>query len=165
MHDTSTRSVGLGQATDSPGVRIPPPVVYAAMLLVAWFIQGRLPLPFLSRTVALAIGIPLLCCGTALALTGVATMLRGKGTLNTNGQSAALVTTGLYRFTRNPMYLSLVLQYSGLACIFGFTWALLLLPLLIIYTQVGVIAREERHLERAFGQTYLAYKARVRRWL
>jgi protein-S-isoprenylcysteine O-methyltransferase Ste14 len=98
-------------------------------------------------------------------VSSIPTLLRGKGTLNTNGSSAALVTSGPYRISRNPMYLGLVLLYAGVACVFSVVWALPLLIPLIIYTQLSVIAREERYLDRAFGDTYRAYRVRVRRWL
>jgi protein-S-isoprenylcysteine O-methyltransferase Ste14 len=63
------------------------------------------------------------------------------------------------------MCLGLVLLYGGVACVFSVAWALLLRIPLIIYTQLGVIAREERSLDSAFGAAYRAYQARVRRWL
>lgn len=76
-----------------------------------------------------------------------------------------LVTNGPYRFSRNPMYLSLVLLYFGLALWLDIFWALVLVPIVIILVQYLAIMREERYLERKFGQQYLYYKACVRRWL
>jgi protein-S-isoprenylcysteine O-methyltransferase Ste14 len=73
--------------------------------------------------------------------------------------------SGPYRISRNPMYLGLVLLYGGLACVFAIGWALPLLVPLILYTQVGTIVPEERYLERSFGESYRAYRSRVRRWL
>jgi protein-S-isoprenylcysteine O-methyltransferase Ste14 len=168
MSERSTR-VAAQDATrrpaDSPGVRIPPPVYYAAAFLIGLFLQARLPLPYFPRPYALALGLVALLPGVALAAASVITMLRGKGTLNTNAASSQLVTTGVYRISRNPMYVSNALIYGGLASLFSVMWALIFLPLLIIFTQVAVILPEERFLTRHFGDQYRAYQARVRRWL
>ena len=74
-----------------------------------------------------------------------------------------LTTEGPFRYTRNPGYLSLAMIYAGIAVLRNSLWAILLLPLLLLITQRELIEREERYLERAFGEEYLAYKARVRR--
>ncbi len=163
MTEQSTRVAR--QRADSPGVRIPPPLVYIIALVVGYFLQSRFPLPFIPQPYAMIAGDVALALGIALALTSIVTMLRGKGTVNTNAASQALVTTGVYRFSRNPMYVSNTLLYIGFALLLGLTWALIFLPLPLIYTQVAVILPEERFLTRHFGDAYRAYQARVRRWL
>jgi protein-S-isoprenylcysteine O-methyltransferase Ste14 len=165
-HGGSPRGANSDAPTpDRPGVRIPPPIIYAAAFLICLLLQTRLSLPFLPSLAATALGIALVCGGGALVAASIPTMLRYGGTLNTNGASRRLVTTGVYRLSRNPMYLGLALLYSGLACLFGVAWALLLLPALLAYTQLLVIAREERFLDAAFGDEYRKYRLRVRRWL
>ena len=77
----------------------------------------------------------------------------------------ALVINGPFQFTRNPLYLSLTLVYSGIALLVNAFWALLMLPFVLLVMRQGVIDREECYLERKFGEEYLRYKARVRRWL
>jgi protein-S-isoprenylcysteine O-methyltransferase Ste14 len=79
--------------------------------------------------------------------------------------STALVTGGVYRFTRNPMYLAMVLLHLGLALAVDSAVALALLPSLLALVQAGVVLREERYLERRFGDEYRRYRASVRRWL
>ena len=76
-----------------------------------------------------------------------------------------LVTDGPFRYTRNPGYLGLTMLYAGIAVLRNSLWAILLLPLVLYVIQRQVIGREERYLERTFGEEYLAYKAQVRRWL
>jgi len=76
-----------------------------------------------------------------------------------------LTTEGPFRYTRNPGYLSMAMIYAGIAVLRNALWAILLLPLVLYMTQREVIGREERYLERAFGEEYLAYKAHVRRWV
>ncbi len=79
--------------------------------------------------------------------------------------SSALVTSGPYRFTRNPMYLGMASLYAGIALAFGLLWSLALLLVVLVVIDRGVIAREERYLERRFGDEYRLYKQQVRRWL
>ena len=76
-----------------------------------------------------------------------------------------LTTEGPFRYTRNPGYLALAMIYAGIAVLKNSLWAIHLLPLMLYVIQREVIGREERYLERTFGEEYLAYKARVRRWV
>ncbi|MGI9083774.1 MAG: methyltransferase family protein [Aeromicrobium sp.] len=79
--------------------------------------------------------------------------------------STALVTTGPFRFTRNPMYLGMAVLQAGLSLAFGLMWALAMVPVAVLAVDRLVIAREEPYLERRFGADYIAYKSRVRRWI
>jgi protein-S-isoprenylcysteine O-methyltransferase Ste14 len=79
--------------------------------------------------------------------------------------ATALAVHGPYRYTRNPMYLAMTIFYLGLTLLVNTLWPLVLLPAVLLVVQRGVINREERYLERTFGDAYRAYKARVRRWL
>jgi protein-S-isoprenylcysteine O-methyltransferase Ste14 len=72
---------------------------------------------------------------------------------------------GPYRWSRNPIYVALTLIYAGIALVIGSPWLLLLMPAIVAILHFGVVAREERYLEAKFGQSYLGYKASVRRWL
>ena len=82
-----------------------------------------------------------------------------------NLPTTALVVDGIYGWTRNPLYLGATLVYLGLSVAAGSLWAIVLLAPLLWVINVGVIAREERYLERKFGDAYRAYKGRVRRWI
>jgi protein-S-isoprenylcysteine O-methyltransferase Ste14 len=79
--------------------------------------------------------------------------------------STALVTSGPYLATRNPMYVGMAFLYAGLALLLGVIWSLAFLPAVLLMVDRFVIAREERYLEAKFGEEYRAYKGRVRRWL
>ena len=72
---------------------------------------------------------------------------------------------GPFRYTRNPAYLAITLIYAGIASLANALWAVLLLPVALVVIRRGVIEREERYLEGKFGEEYLSYKARVRRWI
>lgn len=148
-----------------PGVRIPPPVFYAAMLGLGWLLQRVVPLPFLPAYVAHLSGGVITAGGLALALFSSTTLVCNHGTLNTDGRSEALVTRGPYRFSRNPVYVALATMYVGVMVILGIPWSLLALPLLLIYTQTMVIAREEAFLRQVFGSEFSDYCSHVRRWL
>ena len=76
-----------------------------------------------------------------------------------------LTTEGPFRYTRNPGYLCLAMIYAGIAVLRNSLCAIVLLPLMVLVIQREVIEREERYLERTFGEEYLDYKRRVRRWV
>jgi protein-S-isoprenylcysteine O-methyltransferase Ste14 len=76
-----------------------------------------------------------------------------------------LTTEGPFRYSRNPSYLALTLLYAGIAVLRNSLWAILLLPVVVGVMQREVIGREERYLERTFGEEYVVYKTSVRRWL
>ena len=91
---------------------------------------------------------------------------RGVGTTpNPTKPAAALALGGPYRFTRNPMYLGWVFAYVGAALLVNAVWPLVFLPVVIAVVQRMFIEKEERYLERKFGDAYRQYKVRVRRWL
>ncbi|HLZ21035.1 MAG TPA: isoprenylcysteine carboxylmethyltransferase family protein [Ktedonobacterales bacterium] len=165
ISSSSDRPGGATQGFDSPGVRLPPPLLYIAAFLIGLALQARFPLPFLAQPVALGLGAALAAVGALCIVTSIPAMLRGHGTLNTAGPSVALVVSGPYRYSRNPMYLGLVLLFTGAAVMLADTWALLFVLPLVLYTQTRVILPEERYLQRAFGDTYRAYCSHVRRWL
>jgi protein-S-isoprenylcysteine O-methyltransferase Ste14 len=140
-------------------------VIYAAAFVVGLVLQARFSLPFLAQPAALGLGGVIAAVGALCIVTSIPTMVRGHGALNTAGPSAALVMSGPYRFSRNPMYLGLALLFTGVAVMFAVVWALFLSVPLILYTQVWVIAPEERYLQRTFGDSYRTYCSYVRRWL
>ncbi len=86
-------------------------------------------------------------------------------TRRTDKPVSSLVQDGPFRYSRNPGYLSLAMIYAGIAILRNALWAILLMPLVLYVIQREVIEREERYLERTFGEEYLAYKRRVRRWV
>lgn len=147
------------------GARIPPPLIYAAVFAVGLLLQMFLRIDVLPKAVSQVIAF--LCTG-ASAILGAWSFFwfwRARTSPLPIKPSTALVTDGPYRLTRNPMYLSLTLLYVGLALWFDVFWALVLLPVAIVVIRYYVISGEERYLERKFGEEYLRYKTRVRRWL
>ena len=100
--------------------------------------------------------------GVGIAFVGLLLRACAAGHLRKHQQ---LATSGPYAFTRNPLYLGTTLVYLGLGVAAGSLWAIGLVVPLMWVINVGVVAREERYLERKFGDAYRAYKARVRRWI
>jgi protein-S-isoprenylcysteine O-methyltransferase Ste14 len=96
---------------------------------------------------------------------GQRTMVKSGTNIDPREPALAIVTGGPFRFSRNPLYLSLTAFYLGITLLFNALWPLLLLIPVLITTHFGIVLREERYLERKFGETYLTYKRRVRRWV
>ena len=144
---------------------MPPPSLYAGAYLAGLALERLRPLPHPPAVVARPLGAALLALGAALPAAGAALFRRRRTSVLPHRPTSALVTSGPYRLTRNPMYVGFTLAHAGLALRQGSTWALLgLVPALAAVDRL-VIAREERYLTRAFGEPYRAYTARVRRWL
>lgn len=150
---------------DTASVPMPPPLLYVAGFLLGLMLEAAFPVPSPPLAVVWAAG----AIGIAawLVLDGAAMLLfRREGTdITPMRPTTTLVTTGPYRFTRNPMYVGMAFLYAGLAVPLGVVWSLALLPLVLLAVDRIVIRREERYLEAKFGDEYCAYKRRVRRWL
>ena len=155
----------MADEQDNPGGWVPPPLTYLLTLLLGLLLDRRLHVPFLPHKVARVLGWLLVGGGMALATWFIRTMHSANTTLDVNKPVSSLVQDGPFRYSRNPGYLSLAMIYAGIAILRNALWAILLLPLLLLVTQRELIEREERHLERTFGEEYLAYKRRVRRWV
>jgi protein-S-isoprenylcysteine O-methyltransferase Ste14 len=155
---------GRGTA-DNPGVITPPPFIYAGVLAVGLLANRRFRLPFLPRRLALTLG-PLLIVGRfAVGQLGFREMRRAGTHMDPHRPATAVVTGAPYRFTRNPMYVGFTLMYVGISALANALLPVLLLPAVQRVMRRGVIEREERYLERKFGDEYLQYKGRVRRWI
>ena len=150
---------------DNPGIRVPPPLIYLLALLLGLLLNRRLHVPFLSRGVARVLGWPLVGGGMALAVWFARTIHGADTTLRTDKPVSNLVQEGPFRYSRNPGYLALTMLYAGIAVRRNALWMIVMLPLVVYVIQREVIEREERYLERTFGEEYLGYRRRVRRWV
>lgn len=150
---------------DNARVVAPPPLLYLGPLLLGLFLQRLYCLPVLPLWPRRLLGWPLLFAGIALNTWMVLTMRRARTSIDPRKPSAKLVTWGPFRFSRNPSYTSFTLVYAGIAVLRNAVWPFLLLPGVILAMQRGVIEREERYLERRFGEEYRRFRRHVRRWL
>lgn len=147
-------------------LKLPPPVWALAYLLIAAAISYVAGAPRVPGLPIVPLGIMLVIAGVALAATA-AMLFRREGTdlKPTSPTNRKLVTSGPFRFTRNPMYLGLVLFTSGIAIWIG-AWPMFLVPVAIFVTVSLVhIPFEEAKMRRQFGAQYDAYASKVRRWL
>jgi protein-S-isoprenylcysteine O-methyltransferase Ste14 len=110
-------------------------------------------------------GALLIVAGIGMSVAGASSFRKAGTPVIPFETSTALVLGGLYRYTRNPMYLGMTISLLGAAVLFGTVGAFLPLPLFVWVIRTQFIAGEERFLEEIFGEQYLAYKRRVRRWL
>jgi protein-S-isoprenylcysteine O-methyltransferase Ste14 len=161
------QAAGRSSAPDVAGVIALPPLIFLGFLAVATVLEAVLPL-----SVLLAHSLARYLVGTVLAAGGFVMIAIGSRRFAAAGTNipptlptTALVVDGIYRRTRNPLYLGTTLIYLGLGVAAGSLWAIGLVVPLLWVINVGVIKREERYLERKFGDAYRAYKARVRRWI
>jgi protein-S-isoprenylcysteine O-methyltransferase Ste14 len=148
-------------------LRIPPPIVGLVVGGGMWAVAHLppiLPLPWLAR---LLVAVVLFTVGAAVAIGGVMSFRRARTTVNPlkPETSAALVSTGVYSFTRNPMYLGMALALLAWAVYLSSVWSLLGPVLFALYITRFQIVPEERVLDGLFGASFAAYKKRVRRWL
>lgn len=156
-------------AEDNPGVLVHPPVLYVGALLLGaganMIAPASLDVLIDVPKLVLGAGIILLAGGIMLMSMAIRQFSRAGTNVPTNKPAVQLVTDGVYRFSRNPIYVSLSCIYTGLALIFDNPWMLVLLLPVILVMHFGVIHREEKYLTEKFGDPYKEFKSRTRRWL
>lgn len=150
---------------DNAGVVAPPPLIYALPLLLGLLLKRRFPVPFLPRNAARVLGLPLLGGGVLLMGWFFRTMRHADTPIDPREPVSRIVTGGPFQYTRNPAYLGMAMIFAGVSCLTNALSAILLLPVAMLTIQRGVIEREERYLEREFGDEYVRFKAQVRRWV
>jgi protein-S-isoprenylcysteine O-methyltransferase Ste14 len=161
----------MGEMTpksDRPQIVILPPLLFGGFLALGCILTWLFPLgPGLAagNLRALSIGLGFAVIGMALAGTAGHQMHRAGTNVVPTKPATALVASGLFGLTRNPIYIGLTVTYFGLSIALASLWALLLLPFAMLILQRGVVLREEAYLESKFGKAYLAYKRKVPRWL
>jgi protein-S-isoprenylcysteine O-methyltransferase Ste14 len=152
---------------DHPGIYLPPPTIYVGTFLAAFFMQKLIPFnkEFFYTVSSKLIGVVIILIGLGCTFPALVQFFKTKNSLVTIKPANSLQTAGIYSLSRNPMYVSLLLLYTGLSFIIGNWWNLILLPVLFFVVQEYVIKREEKYLDRRFGQKYFEYKTKVRRWI
>lgn len=144
---------------------VPPPLYYAAGLVGGALLDREVAAPLGGRPVTSAVGAAVVAAGLALAVGGVAGVVRHRTTIVPHHPVSALVRVGAYRLSRNPMYAGLGIAYLGAALLIGSWWPMVLWPAVMVAVDRLVVRREERYLAQRFSAQYADYCARVRRWL
>ena len=152
-------------SSDVPNVLILPPLLYGVALAVGFLLQWIAPRSIVSSNAGYWVGGVLLAWGVFLAVWGRRVMERAGTNVNPTLPSTALVATGPFRFSRNPLYVALTLIYVGLALLANALWVLVWIVPVLLIMHYGVVRREERYLEAKFADAYRKYRSGVRRYL
>jgi protein-S-isoprenylcysteine O-methyltransferase Ste14 len=150
---------------DHPGIVAPPPLLYAVGVLVVLLLRWIRPWTILPPHLVPWVGLGLIALGLALGIPGRIGLARARTSVNPRKPTTAIVTSGTYRFTRNPLYVGLAIVFVGLTLAFDTAWGFVVLVPILVVMHFGVILREERYLEAKFGDEYRQYRGRVRRYL
>jgi protein-S-isoprenylcysteine O-methyltransferase Ste14 len=148
-------------------LKVPPPIVALVLALLMWLtpaVAGLVQIPYPARVLC---AVVLVCIGQSISIAGMVAFRRAKTTVNPIKASLAssLVIRGVYRYTRNPMYVGLLLTLLAWAVFLANPFAVLWVVVYVLYITRFQIIPEERVLASLFGAEYEAYKGRVRRWV
>jgi protein-S-isoprenylcysteine O-methyltransferase Ste14 len=155
----------VNEHNDHADVKIHPPILTLVFIALAYAAKWVIPLSLIVPAVMRWIGFGLIVIGFLLGVAAMLAFRNARTTLNPHGQVSAIVRDGVYRFTRNPIYLGFLLMLIGLPLNSGNYWGLLLAPLFIASMNSLVIEKEEVYLEKKFKDVYTRYKSGVRRWV
>lgn len=153
------------EATDHAAVLFHPPLLLLPLIIFGFVDTWLLPVPFLPSAWTFPVGAGIVALSWAFFAWAVLTMLRGGASVPTHTGTEAIVEHGPFKISRNPIYVSMVLLLIGIGCWANSVWFLLFAVVHAVALHYGVIVREEQYLERKFGDAYLGYKGRVRRWV
>jgi protein-S-isoprenylcysteine O-methyltransferase Ste14 len=154
----------VNESVDHADSRSSPPILTLIHLGAAFVLQWLLPLPA-PPTYLRVLGGLFGLGGVVFAIFAVREFGLLHTTVEPHGSVTSIATAGPYRLSRNPIYVGYLCLLIGIPLALGTYWGLILSPLLIVLFNRLVIRYEETYLERKFGQAYLDYKSRVRRWL
>ena len=151
--------------TDNPEVAILPPVLYGGAFVAVLMLQWIWPLKIIRQPIAFWLGLILSIPALALVAWGRQSMHGASTNISPLKPAVSLVTTGPFRFSRNPLYVAITLLYVGFTMLLNSWWGMLLLAPVLMALHWGVVRREERYLELKFGDEYAEYRSRVRRYV
>jgi protein-S-isoprenylcysteine O-methyltransferase Ste14 len=155
----------MAEHKDHANVRIAPPILALLHIIAAFILARFVPLPFSVPRAVEYIGFALVVIGFLFGLGAVIAFRRARTTLDPYHPVSSIVTSGMYGFSRNPIYLGFLLMVIGIPLNAGTYWGIILGPVFILLCNKLVIEHEEAYLEKRFGETYISYRSRVRRWL
>jgi protein-S-isoprenylcysteine O-methyltransferase Ste14 len=153
------------QDRPNTSLMVHPPIVALAFMVLAYFLGRLISLPFEIPLFLKYIGLAMAFIGFLLGVAALLEFQKARTTLDPHGSTAQLVTSGIYRFTRNPIYLGFLFVVIGLPLYLGSFWGIVVAPFYVFLMNHLVIQHEEVYLEKKFGEAYTGYASRVRRWL
>ena len=153
---------------NTAGVIAPPPLIALGAIvlgvLLDWLMPAYLLSALLTRNGRIVISVLLIATGAALAVAARGTFVRLGTNVNPYRPSSVLVTTGIFAYLRNPMYVGLAFLVAGIGVALASDWTLVMLVAAALVIHFGVVKREERYLEVKFGDAYRRYKGAVPRY-
>jgi len=165
---TSSQVADDCRRENGPGATLPPTIIFVAGFLVALLAHSGSPLPIAGSSrdeLRLPIGLFAVAVGVGLFAWALWVFAAARTGILLQRPARCVVDSGPYAWSRNPMYVAFVTAYVGIALLANTVWPVVILPVVIFMLQRQVIQREERYLVRTFGDDYLAYCRRVRRWV
>jgi len=150
---------------DNPGVMVRPPLLFGAALVAVLVLRWLWPTPMLGHATIRWLGLALVLLALAILIPGRRALQAAGTNVNPSLPTTAIVASGPYRFSRNPLYVGLTLLYCGLTLALNTWWGFVLLVPVLVALHRGVVLREERYLQQKFGETYREYCSRVGRYL
>jgi protein-S-isoprenylcysteine O-methyltransferase Ste14 len=153
------------QSPASLGIRIQPPVLALIHVLLAFALTWLVPLPLVVPPLLQTAGFVIVILGFLLGVGALIAFRRAHSTRHPKDSASPLVTSGVYRLTRNPVYLGFLLMLIGLSLSSGSYWGVFLAPILLILFNRLVIRPEEEYLAAKYGEEFTSYREKVRRWM
>ena len=150
---------------DHAGVAFHPPILLVAFLILGFVLRAIVPLSFAPEQSVALIGPIIVVMSFVMFFWAITTMRRSGGSIPTGEPTDTIVHSGPYRYSRNPIYVSMVGLLLGVGVWGNTLWLIGLAVLAAYLLWWGVISREDDYLERKFGSDYISYKSHVRRWL
>ena len=152
---------------DSAAIRVPPPVFFFVCLGGGLLLEYFFPIHLISISPIprVLVGSVFILIAIYFAVSAFCTLIKNKTPFDTSKSTIKIVTDGAYRFSRNPLYLSLLLLLSGIAVLTFSLWVLFTIPILYVLFLLKAVKPEERYLSQKFREEYLDYSAKVRRWI
>ena len=148
-----------------PGLKFPPPLLVLVLIGAGYLADSWLPLPITQSIDLRLIGLLLVIASLLLALLALFYFLRAKTQVEPWQPTTVILQSGIFAYSRNPIYLAFCIATLGSGLMLNSWWIIGITPVLVYLLQRLVINREESYLEQKFGEDYLSYKRRVRRWL
>jgi protein-S-isoprenylcysteine O-methyltransferase Ste14 len=155
----------MTKSQKSTGIRIPAPILAMIHITIATLLGWLAPLPIPAPAIVKWFGLGLTALGFILGVLSLIEFRRSRASSDPKKPTKTLVTSGVYRFTRNPIYLGFVFMLIGLPMNMGIYWGFLLVWPFVTFTNNMVIKYEEAYLEREFKKEFTDYCSRVKRWI
>ena len=152
---------------DNPGIHknVHPPIVAMVFIIIGLLLGRFIPVLANMPTILKNIGLGLTFVGFLFGVGAFLEIRKARTTLDPHGSVKALVKSGIYRFTRNPIYVGFLFMVIGFPLAYGSLWGLVVSPIFMATLSRLVIEKEEAYLEKKFKEEYTGYKSSVRRWL